>query len=66
MPRLWPLSDDDGDGIWSATISVLEGTSGNFTFSTAPTTAGIGEPRKTCLAKSVQTLPTTTTAFLSL
>ena len=26
------LSDDDADGIWSATISVLEGTSGNFIF----------------------------------
>jgi hypothetical protein len=31
-----PLSDDDGDGVWNATISVLEGTSGNFTFLNSP------------------------------
>ena len=31
-----PLSDDDADGIWSATISVLEGTSGNFIFLNSP------------------------------
>ena len=30
------LSDDDADGIWSATISVLEGTSGNFIFLNSP------------------------------
>ena len=30
------LSDDDGDGIWSATISVLEGTSGNYIFLNSP------------------------------
>ena len=34
------LSDDDADGIWSATISVLEGTSGNFIFLNSPNDGG--------------------------
>ena len=34
------LSDDDGDGIWSATISVLEGTSGNYVFLNSPNHGG--------------------------
>ena len=34
------LSDDDADGIWSATISVLEGTSGNYTFLNSPNDGG--------------------------
>jgi hypothetical protein len=34
------LSDDDADGIWSATISVAEGTSGNFVFLNSPNDGG--------------------------
>ena len=59
------LSDDDADGIWSATISVLEGTSGNTSSSTAPTMGVTGEPKKFWLDCLVLTRPTTTTAFSS-
>ena len=34
------LADDDADGIWSATISVLEGTSGNYIFLNSPNDGG--------------------------
>ena len=34
------LSDDDGDGIWSATLSLLEGTSGNYVFLNSPNDGG--------------------------
>ena len=27
-----PMSDDDGDGIWSITVNLAEGTAGNYTF----------------------------------
>ena len=37
------LSDDDGDGIWSGTVSLPEGTSGNYIFLNSPTTVAIGE-----------------------
>ena len=57
------LADDDADGVWSATISVLEGTSGNYIFLGCPNDGGDGEPRRTSKASSVLTLPTTTTAF---
>lgn len=34
------LSDDDADGTWSATISVSEGTSGNYIFLNSPNDGG--------------------------
>ncbi len=34
------LSDDDADGIWSATISVTEGLSGNYVFLNSPANGG--------------------------
>ena len=34
------LSDDDADGIWSATISVTEGLSGNYIFLNSPANGG--------------------------
>ena len=34
------LSDDDGDGIWSATVNLLEGTSGNYIFLNSPNDGG--------------------------
>jgi hypothetical protein len=27
-----PMTDEDGDGIWTATMEVIEGTSGNYTY----------------------------------
>lgn len=34
------LSDDDGDDIWSATISLAEGTAGNYVFLNSPNDGG--------------------------
>ena len=34
------LSDDDGDGIWSGTVSLPEGTSGNYIFLNSPNDGG--------------------------
>ena len=31
-PDALPMSDDDGDGVWTVTTSVAEGISGNFTY----------------------------------
>ena len=35
-----PMSDDDGDGIWTATLEVLEGQGGNFTYINSPVDGG--------------------------
>ena len=40
------MSDDDQDGTWTVTISLLEGTQGNYTFFNGPTSSsdwGSGE-----------------------
>jgi hypothetical protein len=42
----YAMSDDDGDGTWTVTISLLEGTQGNYTFFNGPTSSsdwGSGE-----------------------
>ena len=31
------MADDDGDGTWTVTVSLVEGTSGNYTFLNSPT-----------------------------
>ena len=36
----YPLSDADGDGIWEATISLADGTSGNYIFLNSPSNGG--------------------------
>jgi hypothetical protein len=33
----YAMADDDGDGTWTVTISLLEGTQGNYTFFNGPT-----------------------------
>ena len=56
-----PMSDEDGDGIWSITMSLAEGTSGNYTFLNE--IAHGGTARKTFLVRIVQMPTTTMTAF---
>ena len=34
------MSDDDGDGIWSVTVSLAEGTAGNYAFFNSPNGGG--------------------------
>ena len=36
----YPLSDADGDGVWEATISLADGTSGNYIFLNSPSHGG--------------------------
>ena len=36
----YPLSDADGDGVWETTISLADGTSGNYIFLNSPTSGG--------------------------
>jgi hypothetical protein len=36
----YPLSDADGDGIWETTISLADGTSGNYIFLNSPSNGG--------------------------
>ncbi|GIR20933.1 MAG: hypothetical protein CM15mP36_01400 [Flavobacteriales bacterium] len=33
------MSDDDGDGVWEATVEMEEGTSGNYAFFNSPTSS---------------------------
>ena len=36
----YAMSDDDGDGTWSVTVSLVSGTSGNYTFLNSPNDGG--------------------------
>ena len=36
----YAMSDDDGDGTWTVTISLVSGTSGNYTFLNSPNDGG--------------------------
>ena len=36
----YAMSDDDGDGTWTVTISLVEGTIGNYTFLNSPNDGG--------------------------
>ncbi len=36
----YPLSDADGDGVWETTISLPDGTTGNYIFLNSPTSGG--------------------------
>ena len=36
----YAMSDDDGDGTWTVTVSLLEGTVGNYTFLNSPNDGG--------------------------
>ena len=36
----YAMSDEDGDGTWTVTVSLLEGTSGNYTFLNSPNDGG--------------------------
>ena len=36
----YAMSDDDGDGTWTVTVSLLEGTQGNYTFLNSPNDGG--------------------------
>ena len=54
------LSDDDGDGIWSGTVSLPEGAGSS---SSSNPDGGDWGPRRTSTVSSALTLPTTTTAF---
>ena len=59
-----PMSDEDGDGIWSITVSLAEGN-----LATTPSSTEIAETgaaRKTSMVRLVQIPRTTMTAFLPL
>jgi hypothetical protein len=36
----YAMSDEDGDGTWTVTVSLLDGTSGNYTFLNSPNDGG--------------------------
>ena len=40
------MSDDDGDGVWEATVEMEEGTSGNYAFFNSPTSERLEYKRK--------------------
>ena len=56
-----PMSDDDGDGIWSITVTLAEGTAGNYTFLNG--NCGDWSCKEDLSGCSVATPTTTTTAF---
>ena len=51
------MTDADGDNVYSITVSVPDGYTGDYTFVNGPTTGG---PRKTSQVKTALCLLTTT------
>ena len=59
-----PMSDDDGDGIWSITVNLAEGTAGKFlNGNCGDCLSDNNGARKTVTVESAATPTTTTTAF---